>query len=299
MQVHSKKSHSKHNSINTTISCWQLGEQITGGCWYHTYRATPRTMNAGARHDFVIKIIAPDLDQAQRNQAIDRLSREAMATEQILHPNVIRLLDAELDKPTFFLVQPWIEGRSLDRLFSRVPYLPLTRMLWVLRQIAEGVRAGHEKSRAYLGLDPTHVLLNRTGRATLIGWSQSHAFGERVWLPHDRTQAARYSAPETFDDNYIAAPASDVYSLGAIIYRSLAMTPPIPGEDVDSLRSAHREAIPEDLIIVQPACPPRLASLTKQMLAKDPLMRPSSYEVLDELIAIEIEHLSNNSMVML
>jgi len=256
MQVHSKKSHSKHNSIN---------------------RATPRTMNAGARHDFVIKIIAPDLDQAQRNQAIDRLSREAMATEQILHPNVIRLLDAELDKPTFFLVQPWI----------------------VLRQIAEGVRAGHEKSRAYLGLDPTHVLLNRTGRATLIGWSQSHAFGERVWLPHDRTQAARYSAPETFDDNYIAAPASDVYSLGAIIYRSLAMTPPIPGEDVDSLRSAHREAIPEDLIIVQPACPPRLASLTKQMLAKDPLMRPSSCEVLDELIAIEIEHLSNNSMVML
>lgn len=97
----------------------------------------------------------------------------------------------------------------------------------------------------------------------------------------------------------IATPASDVYSLGAMIYRSLAMTPPIPGEDVESLRAAHREVIPEDLIIVQPACPPRLASLAKQMLAKDPLMRPTSCEVLDELIAIEIEHLSNNTMVML
>lgn len=84
-----------------------------------------------------------------------------------------------------------------------------------------------------------------------------------------------------------------------MIYRSLAMTPPIPGEDVESLRAAHREVIPEDLIIVQPACPPRLASLAKQMLAKDPLMRPTSCEVLDELIAIEIEHLSNNTMVML
>ena len=299
MQVHSKQTHSAGNSANGTISCWQLGEQITGGRWYHTFRAAPRTMNTGVRHDFVIKIISPDLEHDERNQAIDRLSREAMATEQILHPNVIRLLDAELDKPTFFLVQPWIEGRTLDRLFSRVPYLPLTRMLWVLRQIAEGVRAGHEKSRAYLGLDPTHVLLNKTGRATLIGWSQSHAFGEKAWLPHDRTQAARYSAPETFHDDYIATPASDVYSLGAMIYRSLAMTPPIPGEDVDSLRAAHQDTIAEDLIIVQPACPPRLASLTKQMLAKDPLMRPSSCEVLDELIAIEIEHLSNNSMVML
>lgn len=275
MQVRSENSHRKQVNTSRTISCWRLGEQITAGRWYHTFRAAPRTLTADDRHDFVIKLIAPDLDGVERHQAIDRLSRESMATEQIVHPNVIRLLDSELDRPSFFLIQPWIEGRSLDRLFSRVPYLPLTRMLWVLRQITEGVRAGHEKSRAYLGLDPTHVLLGKTGRATLIGWSQSHAFGERAWLPHDRTQAARYSAPETFEDAYIADPSSDIYSLGALIYRALALTAPIPGEDVDSLRVAHQEVIPEDLIIAQPICPPRLASLTKQMLAKDPLDRKS------------------------
>ena len=299
MQVRSEKKTREPSDENRIISCWRLGEQITAGRWYHTFRAAPRTLTAACRHEFVIKIIAPGLDELEQHQAIDRLSRESMATEQILHSNVIRLLDSELDRPSFFLVQPWIEGRSLDRLFSRVPYLPLTRMLWVLRQIAEGVRAGHEKSRAYLGLDPTHVLLNKTGRATLVGWSQSHAFGEPAWLPHDRTQAARYSAPETFSDNYLADPASDIYSLGALIYRSLALTSPIPGKCVESLRVAHQEVIPEDLIIAQPICPPRLASLSKQMLAKDPLMRPRSCEVLDELIAIEIEHLSNNSMVML
>ena len=299
MQVRSEKQKHQQSATSRTISCWRLGEQITAGRWYHTFRAAPRTLSADARHEFVIKLIAPGLDGTERHQAIDRLSRESMATEQILHPNVIRLLDSELDKPSFFLVQPWIEGRTLDRLFSRVPHLPLTRMLWVLRQVAEGVRAGHEKSRAYLGLDPTHVLLCKTGRATLVGWSQSHAFGERAWLPHDRTQAARYSAPETFEENYIADPASDVYSLGALIYRSLALNAPIPGVDVDSLRVAHQEVIPEDLIIAQPVCPPRLASLTKQMLAKEPLMRPRSCEVLDELIAIEIEHLSNASMIIL
>ena len=299
MQVRSDKKHLRPSVESRIISCWRLGEQITAGRWYHTFRAAPRTLSADARHEFVIKILAPGLNELEQHQAIDRLSRESMATEQILHPNVIRLLDSELDKPAFFLIQPWIEGRSLDRLFSRVPYLPLTRMLWVLRQITEGVRAGHEKSRAYLGLCPTHVLLSKTGRATLTGWSQSHAFGERAWLPHDRTQAARYHAPETFEDNYIADPASDIYSLGVLIYRALALTPPIPGEDVEALRVAHQEVIPEDLIIAQPACPPRLASLTKQMLAKNPLMRPRSCEVLDELIAVEIEHLSNNSLIML
>jgi serine/threonine protein kinase len=295
MQVHFNPT--SQPSENQIISCWRLGQQITGGHWYHIYRAAPRTVEADAPHDFVIKIINPHLGQEETSQAIDRLSRESMASENLLHPNVIRLLDAELDRAPFFLVQPWIEGRSLDRLFSRVPYLPLTRMLWVLRQIAEGVRAGHEKSRAYLGLDPTHVLLSRTGRATLIGWSQSHAFGEKAWLPHHRSQAARYSAPETFDDHYIAHPSADVYSLGALIFHALAMLPPLDGPDVDSIKNEHLETIPEDLIIVQPNCPPPLASLVKQMLSKDPAARPSSSEVLDALIMVEIEHLSDTTMI--
>ena len=295
MQVHSNStSQPPHDQV---ISCWRLGEQVTGGRWYHIYRAAPRTVSAAAPHDFVIKILNPQLDYDETEKAIDRMSRESFATETLLHPNVIRLLDAELDRTPFFLVQPWIEGRSLDRLFSRVPHLPLTRMLWVLRQIAEGVRAGHEKSRAFLGLDPTHVLLSKTGRATLIGWSQSHAFGEKVWLPHHRIQAARYTAPESFGENYLAAPAADVYAMGALIYHALAMTPPFDGPDVESIKNEHLNAIPEDLIVVQPNCPPSLACLVKQMLAKDPAARPSSREVLNALIGVEIEHLSDTTMI--
>jgi serine/threonine-protein kinase len=281
------------------ISCWRVGRQITGGRWYNIFRVAPRSVAADAPHDFVLKVVNPHLDAEDTARALDRLSRESIATEQILHPNVIRLLDAELDQPEFFLVQPWIEGRSLDRLFSRVPYLPLTRMLWVLRQVTEGVRAGHEKCRAYLGLDPTHILLGRTGRATLIGWSQSYVFGEKAWLPHDRIQAARYTAPECFEDDYQAIPESDVYSLGVLIHHAFALTPPIDGPDIPAIKLAHAESIPEDLIIAQPNCPPALAALVKQMLSKDPFMRPSSREVLDELIAIEIEHLSNTTLIKL
>ena len=129
MQVHTKQTHHGNESGDRTISCWRLGTQITGGRWYQTFRAAPRTLSADARHDFVIKILTPGLNRLDRRHAIDRLSRESIATEQILHPNVIRLLDSELDRPAFFLVQPWIEGRSLDRLFSRVSYLPLTLSL--------------------------------------------------------------------------------------------------------------------------------------------------------------------------
>lgn len=279
------------------ISFWRIGEQISGRQWYHLYRAAPKSLSADSDHDFVIKIINPNLNREQVPIAIDRLSREAMATEQIGHPNVMRLLDAELDHAPFFLVQPWIHGRTLDRLFSRAPYLSLSRVLWVMRQIAEGVRAGHEKSRAYLGLDPSHVLISKTGRVTLTGWSYSHRFGEQVLMPPDNHQLAKYSGPETFSSDYTAHGASDIYSLGVLIHQFLAVSAPFEGQTIEEIEQSHLNTIPEDLIVSQPHCPPRLNSLVKQMLAKNPVMRPSIREVLNELIAVEIEHLSDTTPI--
>lgn len=286
-------------SQQNVISCWRLGEQVTGGRWYDIYRAAPKTMSADADHDYVIKIINPHLAKEQIPLALDRLGREALATEQILHPNVIRLLDAELDRAPFFLVQPWVYGRSLDRLFSRAPHLSLSRILWVMRQIAEGVRAGHEKGRVFLGLDPSHVLIGKTGRVTLIGWSQSHSVGEKTWLPHSQMQLARYTAPECFDKQYRATTKSDVYSLGALIYHALTLRPPVNGQTIKEIADAHSQDIPEDLIIAQPECPARLGLLVKQMLSKNLVLRPSFREVLNELISIEIEFLCDSTLIRL
>lgn len=280
------------------ISCWRLGQQVTGGRWYNIYRAASKTLSPQANHDFVIKLINPHLNREQTSLAVDRLGREAQSTEQIVHPNVIRLLDAELDQAPFFLVQPWIYGRSLDRLFSRAPHLPLSRMLWVMRQIAEGVRAGHEKGRVYLGLDPSHVLIGKTGRVSLTGWSQSHSFKDKVHVRQGNLQLARYTAPECFSPEYRADPASDVYSLGTLIYHALCIQPPFDGQTVEEIEDAHLNHIPEDLRFSQPDCPLRLGQLAKQMIAKNPLMRPSLREVLNELIAIEIEHLSDATPIL-
>lgn len=284
---------------SNVISCWRLGTQVSGSRWYSIFRAAPKTYSQDSQHDFVLKIINPELSNELVPHAIDRLGREAHATEQILQPNVIRLLDAELDQAPFFLVQPWIAGRSLDSLLSRAPHLSLSRMLWVLRQTAEGVRAGHEKGRVHLGIDPAHIIINKTGRVSLLGWSNSHLEGESTWLPHDQLQLARYTAPECFEDNYTACTSSDVYALGSLIYHSIALRPPFEGQTIESVRNHHRESIAEDLVFLQPECPKRLNSLVKKMLIKKPSDRPSFREVLNELISIEIEYLSDSTLLQL
>jgi serine/threonine protein kinase len=148
-------------------------------------------------------------------------------------------------------------------------------------------------------LDPSHVILGKNGRATLLGWSQSHAVSEKAWLPHNQLQLARYTAPECFDPNYVADTASDVYSLGALIYHSLTLKPPVVGSTLAVMIRSHRHHLPVDLQFVQPLCPPVLSSLVKEMLRKNPATRPSFPQVLNRLIAIEIEHLNDQTMIQL
>ncbi len=286
-------------SLPDVLACWRRGKQITGGRWFNLFYAAPNTTTPSLQQRYVLKLINPFLPESERAFAIDRLGREAHATEQIVHPNVMRLLDAELDTAPFYLVQPWTAGRTLDQVFSRASHLPLTRMLWLFRQIAEGIRAGHEKGRVYLGLDPSHVLIGKTGRVTLIGWSQSHPVESLAWLPTDKLQSARYSAPECFESEYWADPASDVYALGVLIHHTLSGKAPFDGTTVEAIAAAQQNEIPADLQFTQPDCPTRLAHLAKRMLAKRPQMRPGFSEVLNELISIEIEHLSDQRLIRL
>ncbi len=284
-------------SDSNTVSCWKLGNQITGGRWYQLHRARPKTISENSGYDYLIKTINPHLNDEDKQRAIDRLGREAFATEAINHNAVIRLLDCELDKAPFFLVQPWIEGRTLDRFFSAAQQIPLNRLMWVVRQIAEGIHAGHQCGRVFLGLDPSHVLLGRTGRIKLIGWSQSHGLGEHAWLPHDRVQLAKYTAPECFVEGYHAMMASDVYSLGVLIYQALSLRLPFTGATIDEVRNAALKELPVDLMIRQPLCPPPLYRLVRKMLARNPQKRPTFGKVLESLVTIEIEHLSDMTLI--
>ena len=84
-----------------------------------------------------------------------------------------------------------------------------------------------------------------------------------------------------------------------MIYHALSQELAFNGQTVSIVADAHKNDIPEDLMIVQRDCPARLGVLAKQMLSKDPVMRPTFRQVLNELISIEIEFLSDSTLIRL
>ena len=280
-----------------TVSYWRLGNIISAAGSFHIFRAAPKAMLENDSFDYVIKLVNPNLEGEEAAAALDRLSEEAISTELLDHHGVIPLLDAELDKAPFFLVEPWIAGGSLDQFMAKSQNMSMIQALWIIRQVAEAIAAAHQRGRVYLGLDPSHVLMRTGGRIVLIGWSNSYSISQPIRSPKNRLQTIRYSAPECFEVGAFARKPSDIYSLGIFIYNLFAGRTPFNGPDYDSIVKSHRDEQPIELIRHQPLCPTRLGQLTRRMLDKDPYNRPEISEVMEQLISIEIENLENPALI--
>lgn len=268
--------------------------------WFECFLATPRQASSAAtseRGQYFLRTIRSDLDESRRWQAIDRLSRRAMAAESLSHPGIIPVLDAELDRSPFYVVEPFVAGCSLNVLRSGCTATSVSRLLWIARQVAEIISVSHDQDRVHLGVSPEHIIVGDDGKVSVGGWSQSHKAGQRTWLPMETVEDILHQAPETISANYRAENSADVYSMGILIYWLFAGCCPFASNDAVTVAAGHRNRIAPDLQSIQSSCPGPINQLVTQMLAKNPLRRPTMKSLVDQMISIEIDHLHDQRIV--
>ncbi|MGI5521286.1 serine/threonine-protein kinase [Micromonospora sp. CA-259024] len=222
-----------------------------------------------------IKVLAGQL--AADPQLRATIQREARAAARLAHPHVTQVYDyaeATLAGGVVvpYLVMELVDGHNLaDRL--RTGPLPWPEAVRVAGQIAAALAAAHRIGVVHRDVKPGNVMLTDTGAKVLdfgiaaLGGLDGQSGGPLMGTP-------AYFAPER-----LAAgppdPASDVYALGALLYRTLTGRAPLPVQSWEDALEVHRRATPVPPLQV-PGLPADIAELTVACLAANPADRPSA-----------------------
>ncbi|MFG2050426.1 protein kinase [Micromonospora sp. NPDC048935] len=222
-----------------------------------------------------IKVLAGQL--AADPQLRATIQREARAAARLTHPHVTQVYDyaeATLAGGVVvpYLVMELVDGHNLaDRL--RAGPLPWPEAVRVAGQIAAALAAAHRIGVVHRDVKPGNVMLTDTGAKVLdFGIAALGSLDSQSGEPLMGTPA--YFAPER-----LAAgppdPASDVYALGALLYRTLTGQAPLPVQSWEDALEVHRRGTPVPPLRV-PGLPADIAALTLACLAANPADRPSA-----------------------
>jgi serine/threonine-protein kinase len=205
---------------------------------------------------------------------LERFRREARAVARLSHPNIVTVIDRGDDGGQQYIVFEHVEGENLKELVLRSGRLPVRRALELALAIADGLSFAHDHGLVHRDVKPQNVLLSEEGevKVTDFGIARSLHVEQGVTQTGTVLGTGEYLAPEQASGKGVSA-ATDVYSLGVVLWELLAGDVPFTGENFVAVALRHVNEPPPDLRRRRPDVTPRLAAAIERALAKDPARR--------------------------
>ena len=271
---------------------WQVVSQVAEGRFTAIYQASALDRGCDSAADYVLKLLRPE--HLGNKIARAELANEALVSREISHSRLTSVLAPIHQAECYGLVMPLLEGASVAHVIASQQNRrwPISKALWVARQVAEALAVMHGQGWLHGQIQPRHMMVSPHGDVTLIDLSQARRSGSPQCGGAPSLQQTTYAAPEYGAPARACSSAGDIYSLGIVLYELLAGRPPFASCDPTRLMAMHRHALPEDIRHLRPDVLLELAQLLRRMLAKEPLRRPSSQEVVRWLAELEIVELA-------
>jgi serine/threonine protein kinase len=178
------------------------------------------------KREVAIKSIGADTSPDK----IRRLLKEARVVSQFSHPNIVTAFDAIEHDGAHYLVLEYVDGTTLEQLLRREGKLGVVRAVQLASQVAEGLAYAHAKQVIHRDIKPANIMIDRNGDARIMDFGIAVTTGEAD-AADTLHGTPRYMAPERVNDK-AASEATDVFSLGVVLYEMLTGRPAVSGASV-------------------------------------------------------------------
>ena len=253
---------------------YRLLAQVASGGMAVVYKAHDLTLNRVV----AVKILRENFAEDSGFRA--RFQSEAQAAANLAHPNIVTVYDYGQDGNRAYIVMEFVEGRDLKSVIRAESPLPMDRAIDLMAQACAALGYAHRAGLVHCDVKPQNLIVTPDGRLKVTDFGIARAISqsmpqnvETVWgTPH-------YFSPEQAAGE-APTPASDVYSLGVVMYEMLSGQLPFDADNHTDLAMQHLQDQPPPLTALNPAVPIQIEQIINRVMAKDPAAR---YRTADQL----------------
>ena len=260
---------------------YELEEKIGSGGMAEVYKAHDRLL----ARPVAIKI----LHEAYRSdmEFIERFHREAKSAARLSHPNIVSIYDVGVVGNDHYIVMEYVHGNTLKKKIQDEGPLELLTAISIAKDIASGLTHAHANNIVHCDIKPHNILMTEDGHAKITDFGIARAVTEST-LTYGGSVigSVHYFSPEQARGGSIT-PKSDVYSLGIVLYEMLTNKLPFTGDNPVTIAMKHIEEDPISPSRYRPQIPPMLEAIVCRAMSKSPEIRPSSFELVQELSNVE------------
>ena len=263
---------------HSTGSRYRVLSRLGGGGMASVYLAE----HAQLGRTVVLKVLHGHL--AKDAEMLERFRREARAASQLVHPNIVPIIDAGDSEGVLFTVMPYMPGGSYADRIAKGPR-PAEEVATVVAQAAMALDYAHRRGIVHRDVKPDNILFDEDGHALLTDFGIAEARSQGRLTASGRAMGTpHYMSPEQAMGKLVDG-RSDVYSLGIVMYEALAGFPPFDGPDAFAVGYKQVHEAPVPLQQVNTAVPVPIAEVVARCLSKPPAERyPRANDLADVLI---------------
>jgi eukaryotic-like serine/threonine-protein kinase len=245
----------------------ELGEIIGQGAFGTVYRG----FDSRLEREIAVKISEPADDGAPFDP--ERAVREARLLAKVQHPNVVTVFGAQRRDDTVAVTMELVNGETLHQLVSQRGPMSASEATLIGLDLCRAIAAVHRANLLHGDIKAHNVMREAGGRIVLMDFGTGRGLGDQVGPGGDLAGTPLYLAPEVFLGRARSA-ASDIYSLGVLLFFLVTGSYPVDGETSSTIRQGH--SAPETrrrLRDLRPDLPERFIAVVERALSTNPAER--------------------------
>ena len=249
---------------------YELVEFIGKGGMALVYRAIDKRTG----HNVAVKILRPEYNQDA--EFCSRFEREAMAASKMSHHNIVNLLDVGQDDNMRYLVMEYVRGQTLKEVIAQKGSLKPTVAAQIGIRILSALQHAHKNGIIHRDIKPQNILVDSGGLIKVGDFGIARVVGSNTISTDDIVMGSvHYFSPEQAKGEPVTE-ASDLYSVGVVLYEMLTGKPPFDGDTPVAIAMQHIGSKAQPIREINPSVPPVMERIVEKAMEKRPERRYQS-----------------------